>query len=103
MWLNRFDPAYSDVSPGHLLLEELVGSAAHDGDGEVDLMIGDFRYKRLWSTGSHDSLTVDGAGHPAAAGVRRVELRAVDAAAGALRRARSSWHDRAGRGQHAAK
>lgn len=96
MWLNRFDPSFSDVSPGHLLIEELVRSAHGAGDRLVDLMIGDFRYKRLWSTGSHDTLTVEGSGRAGTAAIRRVEITAVDGAASAVRRAREAWRARGG-------
>lgn len=104
LWLNRFDPAYSDIAPGHLLIEEMVTSAAAGGDRSVDLMIGDFRYKRLWATSSHDTLTVDGSGPAVGAGIRRAEAGAVDAVGAALRRARAAWSERTGRsGQSAAR
>ncbi len=93
-WLTRFDPAWSDVSPGHLLLEHLVATATAGGARAVDLMIGDFRYKRLWATGSYDSFTVDGSGTTAAAALRRADVAVVNSLGASLRRARDAWRAR---------
>jgi CelD/BcsL family acetyltransferase involved in cellulose biosynthesis len=63
MWLNRFDPAFADLSPGHLISREMVRHGFDHRLKEVDFMLGDFRYKRLWCTDSADTVTISGARH----------------------------------------
>ena len=61
MWLNRFDPAFDRFSPGHLTLRAVVEAAFAEGVPEVDLLLGDARYKRLWAQGEYRTLTVHAA------------------------------------------
>ncbi len=57
----RFDPAYSRFSPGHLVLAALIEHAHRVGMAEVDLLLGDTRYKREWSTGSYETVRIEAA------------------------------------------
>ncbi len=57
----RFDPAFSQLSPGHLVLAALIEHAHRIGVAEVDLLLGDTRYKREWSTGSYDTVRIEAA------------------------------------------
>jgi CelD/BcsL family acetyltransferase involved in cellulose biosynthesis len=57
----RFDSAFSQLSPGHLVLAALIEHAHHIGVAEVDLLLGDTRYKREWSTGSYDTVNIEAA------------------------------------------
>ncbi|MDQ6784366.1 MAG: GNAT family N-acetyltransferase [Actinomycetota bacterium] len=67
----RFDPALHRYSPGHLVLRAIVEHAYAAGADGVDLLSGDARYKREWSTGGYDLLTIYGASSPALLGSRR--------------------------------
>ena len=49
----------ADVAPGHLsLLQEMVHHACDNQLEYIDLLIGDFRYKRLWADESYRTLDV---------------------------------------------
>ena len=50
-YLPTFDPAWSDLSPGKLLLHEVIRSSAERGGTEVDLGPGRDVYKTWWATG----------------------------------------------------
>jgi CelD/BcsL family acetyltransferase involved in cellulose biosynthesis len=74
MWLNRFDPAFAWISPGHLTLRAVVEHAIAEGLDEVDLLLGAPRYKRLWCKESYDTLTVHAASSSAAFRMGRMML-----------------------------
>lgn len=61
MWLNRFDPEFKDLAPGHRLLGAMVRHVFDEGLDRLDLLIGDSRYKRLWADEHYETLTVDAA------------------------------------------
>ena len=82
MWLNRHDPAFADVAPGHLLLHEMVRHGCGHGVTHLDLLIGDDRYKRLWANDRYQTLTVTAA-------LGRRELALAERQAAAVERIRS--------------
>lgn len=47
-WLGRYHPAFRPFAPGHLSLQAVVAHAFATGATEVDMGLGDDRYKRLW-------------------------------------------------------
>lgn len=51
-YLGGFDPAWSRISPGTLLIAEAMARAAADGAVLFDFLRGDEAYKSLW--GAHD-------------------------------------------------
>lgn len=57
-WITRFDPTFAAASVGVLLLRAIIEHGFRDGFGQVDLLLGDQRHKRRWSTDSYDTLTV---------------------------------------------
>jgi CelD/BcsL family acetyltransferase involved in cellulose biosynthesis len=61
MWLNRFDPSFGDVGPGHLLFKEMVRYGFEQRVERVDFLLGDFRYKYLWCTEAPKTANVSGA------------------------------------------
>jgi CelD/BcsL family acetyltransferase involved in cellulose biosynthesis len=61
MWLNRYDPRFSEVAPGHLLMQRIVEYACVRHLDHIDLLIGDARYKRLWADESYRTLDVTAA------------------------------------------
>ncbi len=48
LYLSAFSTQYGDISPGSILLAEVVEHAAQQGVNSIDLLRGDERYKRLW-------------------------------------------------------
>ncbi len=73
-WITRFDPAFAQHSPGHLLKAAIMERAVADGRRRVDLLLGDGVHKQLWATGSYDTLEVV-SGSPAAYAVATGVLR----------------------------
>lgn len=53
-----YDPALSDVSPGHLLFEELARDAERRGLLELDFMGQDDEWKRRWTHLTHDHVSL---------------------------------------------
>ncbi|MDH4148154.1 MAG: GNAT family N-acetyltransferase [Acidimicrobiia bacterium] len=64
-WIGRFDPAYAEFTPGHLLVGEAVRRGISDGVRLLDLQIGDSDYKRRWANGGYDTYEIVATG-PAA-------------------------------------
>ena len=58
VWVGRFDPAFAQLSPGHLSQRAIMERAFEEGHDEVDLLLGDHAYKRRWSTGEYETLSV---------------------------------------------
>lgn len=82
----RFDPDFSAESPGHLVLQALVTEAFSDPRvSEVDLLVGDSRYKREWATSSYAAMKVRGA---SIGTLHRLHRGATDQMLPMLRRAR---------------
>jgi CelD/BcsL family acetyltransferase involved in cellulose biosynthesis len=48
-WVPTYDAAWSNVSPGKLLLAELVAQGCREGWREIHLLTGDHGYKRAWN------------------------------------------------------
>lgn len=84
MWLNRHDPRFAEFAPGHLLLREMARHACAHGLGHLDLLIGDFRYKRLWADDRYHTLNVT-----AAASATKLSLARRQGVA--IERARQAW------------
>ncbi|MDQ6797017.1 MAG: GNAT family N-acetyltransferase [Actinomycetota bacterium] len=61
LWLGRFDPRYRPISPGHLAMREAVHYAISTSLGEIDMGLGDDRYKRLWCNDDYRTLDVTAA------------------------------------------
>ncbi|GGF95282.1 hypothetical protein GCM10007304_06430 [Rhodococcoides trifolii] len=57
-WLTHFDPAFSEVQPGHQMMEALVDHARATGVDTIDLGIGPTGFKKAWGTREYASLTV---------------------------------------------
>lgn len=83
LWIARFDPRFSELSPGHLLYRDTYAWAESAGVTRIDLLLGDSQTKRLWTTDSYATLEVV-SGHPAAVGLAR----AAERLAGAVRKVR---------------
>jgi CelD/BcsL family acetyltransferase involved in cellulose biosynthesis len=82
LWLNRFDPEFADIGPGHLMLKTMVEYGFDHDVERIDFLLGDFRYKRSWCTDSIDTVTVTGA-------QRRSTVLTGDVTRSLLRRARA--------------
>jgi CelD/BcsL family acetyltransferase involved in cellulose biosynthesis len=74
MAFNSYDPAFARMSPGDLLIRELVGHLVGRGVTVLDFGVGDLEYKRHWL--DQDEAMVDvafgvgGVGRAAAASLR---------------------------------
>lgn len=84
LWIARFDPAFSDLSPGHLLYRDTYAWAESVGVTRIDLLLGDSQTKRLWTTGSYATLDVV-SGHRTALALAR----GAERLAGVARRIRT--------------
>ncbi len=62
-WVNRFDPRFSRYSPGHLAVRAAMERVHAEGLDQLDLLLGDQRYKRLWTDETYDALTIWGGGN----------------------------------------
>ncbi len=76
IWVGRFDPAFAQLSPGHLSQLAIVERAFQEGLDEVDLLLGDHPYKRRWSTGNYETLEVHAARSGGCLAAGRAVLRA---------------------------
>ncbi|WP_148611759.1 GNAT family N-acetyltransferase [Nocardioides rubriscoriae] len=83
LWISRYDPAFQDYSPGHLMLRETFRWAPVRGIGRIDQLLGISQTKRQWSTASYDTVDVRHGGRLA-----RALVDAATAAAEAVRRRR---------------
>lgn len=58
LWAGRFDPDWSQISPGHLALADIIRYAYDDGFEEVDLLLGTHDYKMRWASKRYRTLEV---------------------------------------------
>lgn len=52
IWNSGFDPKYSNISPGKLLIHKQIQTCCEEGFIEFDFLRGDEAYKQDWSTSS---------------------------------------------------
>lgn len=78
---SGFDPDYQHLSPGHLLMMDLIDRAIREGVRNIDLLRGNYAYKKSYATQQKTTLSVDIWRNPAVAHASR-----------AARSLRSAWH-----------
>ena len=54
-----FDPEHSDLSPGHLLMMQTIDEAITDGAVKIDLLKGDYDYKRTYAKQTQTSIDLE--------------------------------------------
>lgn len=54
-----FDPAYEQLSPGHLLMTYAIEEAIATGVQNIDLLKGDYSYKTSYANDIHTTISVD--------------------------------------------
>ena len=54
-----FNPDHSDLSPGHLLMMQSIDEAINDGAVKIDLLKGDYEYKRTYAKQKQTSIDME--------------------------------------------
>ena len=54
-----FNPEHSDLSPGHLLMMQTIDEAINDGAVKIDLLKGDYDYKRTYAKQTQTSVDME--------------------------------------------
>ena len=54
-----FNPKHSDLSPGHLLMMQTIDEAINDGAIKIDLLKGDYEYKRTYAKQTQTSVDME--------------------------------------------
>lgn len=54
-----FDPEYQHLSPGHILMMQSIDLAIEDGATRLDLLMGDYEYKRTYAKQTRTTVALD--------------------------------------------
>ncbi len=54
-----FDPDYQHLSPGHILMSQTIDQGIEDGATRLDLLMGDYEYKRTYAKQVHTTTALD--------------------------------------------
>jgi len=56
---SGFDPAHATLAPAHLLMHWMIESSIEAGVGRIDLLKGDYDYKRAYATDTRTTRSID--------------------------------------------
>ena len=73
-----FDPQYQHLSPGHLLMMHTIDLAIEEGAERMDLLKGDYEYKRSYARLTTTTINLDIWKNPVMASVSRIARRFLE-------------------------